>query len=227
MSETTDAQSAPAAASGAASTALSGLYAFKIGMSAIFENGVRIPVTVLKYEPMVVSQVKTVANDGYAALQVAFRPDRASQTNAAAKTHLAKAGFENGAKFLRELRLADAPTDVSVGAKVAIDSLKKGDVVRISGKSRGRGFQGTVRRWNFNGGPATHGSGFHRRPGSVGNRTWPGRVMPGKRMAGQWGDELVTIKNVKIVDVIPEENVVLVKGAVPGARNSLIRLTKV
>ena len=223
---TTDPQATPAAGP-AGATPLSGLFAFKVGMSAIFDGTERIPVTVLRYEPMVVSQVKTDAKDGYAAVQVAFRPDRASQTNAAIKAHLAKAGFENGAKFMRELRLKDLPADLTVGTKISIDSLKKGDVVRITGNSRGRGFQGVVRRWNFNGGPATHGSGFHRKPGSVGNRTWPGRVMPGKRMAGQWGDEVVTIKNVKIVDVIPEENVVLVKGAVPGARNTLICLTKV
>jgi len=227
MSETTDTQATETSASASSAAPLSGLFAFKVGMSAIFEAGERIPVTVLRYEPMVVSQVKTEASDGYAAVQVAFRPDRASRTSSAAKTHLAKAGFENGAKFLRELRLKDTPADIAVGTKVSIDSLKKGDVVRITGNSRGRGFQGAVRRWNFNGGPATHGSGFHRKPGSVGNRTWPGRVMPGKRMAGQWGDEVVTIKNVKIVDVIPEENVLLVKGAVPGARNTLICLTKV
>lgn len=205
---------------------LGGLYAFKVGMSAVFEEGERIPVTVLKYEPMVVSQVKTAEKDGYASVQVAFVPDRASQTNKAAKNAFAKAGFENGAKFARELRLKQQP-EVSVGQKVGIDSLKKGDTVKITGLSRGRGFQGPVRRWNFNGGPASHGSGFHRKPGSVGNRTWPGRVMPGKRMAGQWGNETVTVLNLKIVDVIPEENVVLVRGSVPGSRNSLIRLTKV
>ena len=132
-----------------------------------------------------------------------------------------------GAKFLREVRVDKLPEGVAVGSKVGIDSLKKGDMVKITGLSRGRGFQGPVRRWNFHGGPATHGSGFHRKPGSVGNRTWPGRVMPGKRMAGQWGDETVTIKGMKIVDVIPEENVVLIRGPVPGARNSLIRLMKV
>lgn len=206
---------------------LNGLYAFKVGMSAVFADGERIPVTVLKYEPMVVSQVKTKENDGYDSVQVAFVPDRATQTNKAAKTSLSKAGFENGAKFVREMRL-DAPiADLAVGAKIGLDSLKKGDVVKVSGLSRGRGFQGPVRRWNFNGGPASHGSGFHRRPGSVGNRTWPGRVMPGKRMAGQWGNETATIRNVQIVDVLPEENVVLVKGSVPGARNTLICLTKV
>src|SRR5262245_43260311 len=152
-------------------------------MSAVFEEGERIPVTVLKYEPMVVAQVKTVETDGYEATQLAFVPDRASQTNGATKTRLSKAGFENGAMFVREMR-GKTPEGAAVGTKIALDSLKKGDTVKITGLSRGRGFQGPVRRWNFNGGPASHGSGFHRKPGSVGNRTWPGRVMPGKRMAG-------------------------------------------
>ncbi len=218
----------PAPASKAASVELEGLYAFKVGMSAVFsDEGERIPVTVLKYEPMIVSQIKTKQKDGYEALQVAFLPDRASRTNSATKAHLAKTGFENGAKFLREVRMKALPEGVQVGTKVGIESLKKGDLVKIIGLSRGRGFQGPVRRWGFKGGPATHGSGFHRKPGSVGNRTWPGRVMPGKRMAGQWGNETTTIKNLKIVEVIPEESVVLVRGSVPGARNSLIRITKV
>lgn len=212
------------AASGAVT--LDGLYAFKVGMSAIFEEGERIPVTVLKYEPMVVSQVKTSATDGYDSVQVAFKADRASQTNKATKTALSKLGFENGAKFRRELR-SEKPATATVGQKVSLDSLKKGDMVKVTGLSRGRGFQGAVRRWNFNGGPASHGSGFHRKPGSVGNRTWPGRVMPGKRMAGQWGNETVSVRNLKIVDIIAEENVLLVKGPVPGSRNSLVCLTKV
>ena len=224
MSESTETKQSE---TNAAAAELHGLFAFKVGMSAVFEEGERIPVTVLKYEPMVVSQLKTTAVDGYDSVQVAFVPDRASQTNEAVKAKFAKAGFENGVKFARELRLK-APIDgLAVGQKIAIESLKKGDKVKISGLSRGRGFQGPVRRWNFNGGPASHGSGFHRKPGSVGNRTWPGRVMPGKRMAGRWGNETATIRNAQIVDVIPEENVVLVRGSVPGARNTLIRLTKV
>lgn len=205
---------------------LNGLYAFKVGMSAVFQDGERIPVTVLKYEPMVVSQVKNQGTDGYEAVQVAFKADRASQTTKAAKTAFAKAGFENGAKFIREFRLEKAG-ELTVGTKIGLESLKKGDIVKVSGLSRGRGFQGAVRRWSFAGGPATHGSGFHRRPGSVGNRTWPGRVMPGKRMAGHWGNETATVRGLEIVDVIPEENVVLIKGSVPGARNTLICLMKV
>jgi large subunit ribosomal protein L3 len=227
MSEANENQQ-PEEAKASGAVLLDGIYAFKIGMSAVFSpEGERIPVTVLKYEPMVVAQVKTTATDGYEAVQVAFRPDRASQTNGANKARLSKAGFENGAKFVREVRVEKLPEGVAVGQKVGIDSLKKGDVVKVTGLSRGRGFQGVVRRWNFHGGPASHGSGFHRKPGSVGNRTWPGRVMPGKRMAGQWGNETATIANLKIVDVIPEENVVLIRGSVPGSRNSLIRLTKV
>lgn len=206
---------------------LGGLYAFKVGMSAVFnEQGERIPVTVLKYEQMVVSQLKTVDKDGYAAVQVAFVPSRASQVTNADKKRLTAAGFENGAKFVRELRLDEMPEGLSIGQKIALESLKAGDTVRLTAKSRGRGFSGAVRRWNFNGGPASHGSGFHRKPGSVGNRTWPGRVIPGKKMAGHFGDETVTVKNVEVVNVIPEESVLLVKGAVPGARNSLVRLMK-
>lgn len=220
MSETTEKTEAASDA-----VELNGLFTFKVGMSAIFEEGERIPVTILKYEPMVVSQVKTKESDGYSSVQVAFVPSRASRVTGAQKKKLGKAGFENGARFVRELRANEV--SAQVGQKVALTSIKKGDTVKLTSKSRGRGFSGAVERWNFNGGPATHGSGFHRRPGSVGNRTWPGRVIPGKRMAGQYGDETTTIKKVEVVDVIAEENVVLVRGSVPGARNSLVRLMKV
>lgn len=207
---------------------LQGLYAFKVGMSAVFsEEGERIPVTVLRYEPMVVTQVKTDEKDGYSSVQLGFVPERASQTNKAAQTHFKAGGFENGAKFAREVRMDKLPEGVAVGAKVNLASLKKGDQVKVTGRSRGRGFSGVVQRWNFNGGPASHGSGFHRKPGSVGNRTEPGRVMPGKRMAGHYGDETCTIGGLTVVDVIAEENVILVRGSVPGSRNSLIRLMKV
>lgn len=222
MSEQTNTETAEKAATG--DVQLNGLFAFKVGMSAIYEEGERIPVTILKYEPMVVSQVKTKEKDGYASVQVAFVPSRATRVTSAQKKKLSKAGFENGAKFVRELRTEGA---AEVGQKVALETLKKGDTIKITARSRGRGFSGAVERWNFNGGPASHGSGFHRKPGSVGNRTWPGRVIPGKRMAGQYGDETVTIKNAKIVEVIAEENVLMVRGSVPGARNSLVRLMKV
>ena len=206
---------------------LEGLFLFKVGMSAVFsEEGQRIPVTVLRYAPMTVAQVKTETSDGYNALQVSFVPKRATRTGKAESTKLKAAGFENGARYTKELRFDKLPEGVAVGQKVALESLKKGDVLNVVGDSKGRGFQGPVRRWGFAGGPATHGSGFHRKPGSVGNRTEPGRVIPGKRMAGHWGVETITIKNIKVVDVITEENVLLVKGAVPGPVNGLIKVMK-
>lgn len=205
---------------------LNGLFAFKVGMSSTFdEKGEYVPVTVLRYEPWIVSQLMTQEKNGYAAVQLACRPQKASRATQGKSGHLKLAGFENGAEFVREIRQS-LPEGIEVGQKVALTSLKKGDVVKVSGKTRGRGFSGVVRRWSFAGGPATHGSGFHRKPGSVGNRTWPGRVIAGKRMAGQYGNETITVLNLQIVDVIPEENVVLVRGAVPGHRNSLVQLMK-
>lgn len=209
-----------------ASVELGGLLAFKVGMSTVFNDaGEAIPVTVLRVEPTVVSQVKTKERDGYAAVQVACVPKRASQSDKASSGHLKKSGFENSARVVREFR-QEAPEGLEVGARLSIDTLKKGDKVKITGTSKGRGFQGVVRRWHFAGGPATHGSGFHRKPGSVGNRTEPGRVMPGKKMAGHMGNRTSTHKNVEVVDVMASENVILVKGAVPGHRNSLVQLMK-
>ncbi len=240
MSETTDtevsaenaeaASGAPnqgeTAAEGSTEVKLNGLFAFKMGMSSVYnENGESIPVTVLKYEPWFVSQVKTEDKDGYSAVQLACRPRRASRTSQAQKGHLKGSGFENGAAFVRELRQA-LPEGLRKGQTLSLDSLQKGDVVKLSANSKGRGFSGSVKRWNFGGGPASHGSHFHRQPGSVGNRTWPGRVMPGKKFPGQFGDERVSVRNVKIVDVLPEERVVLVKGPVPGGRNTLVQLMK-
>lgn len=205
---------------------LNGLYAFKEGMTTVYnEQGEAIPVTVLRYEPWFVSQIKTNAEDGYEAVQLACHPKKAKNSNKAEKGHLADAGFENGAQFVKELRQA-LPEGVTVGAQVSIDSLTKGDVVKMTSKSKGKGFAGSVKRWGFAGGPASHGSKFHRRPGSSGNRTWPGRVMPGKKFPGHLGAETVTVKNVEIVDIIASESVLMIKGPVPGARNTLVKLVK-
>lgn len=205
---------------------LDGLFAFKEGMSTIFnEKGEAIPVTVLRFEPWVVSQIKTEATDGYEAVQLACSPKKAKNSLLSEKGHLKAAGFETGANFLREIRQA-APEGAKVGDQVAMDSLVKGDVVNLTSVSKGKGFQGSIRRWGFAGGPATHGSKFHRKPGSSGNRTWPGRVMPGKKFPGHLGDETVTVKNVVIIDVVPSEGVLMVKGPVPGARNALVKLVK-
>ncbi len=205
---------------------LNGLFAFKEGMATIYNDaGEAVPVTVLRYEPWFVSQIKTAAADGYEAVQLACSPKKAKNTNAAERGHLKKAGFENGAQFVKELRQVSTE-GMALGAQVAIDSLVKGDIVKLTSKSKGKGFAGSVKRWNFAGGPASHGSKFHRRPGSSGNRTWPGRVMPGKKFPGHLGSEVVTVKNVEIVDVIPSENVLMVKGPVPGSRNTLVKLVK-
>lgn len=205
---------------------LNSIYAFKEGMSTVFdESGTAIPVTILRYAPWYVSQVKTVDNDGYQALQLACEPRKAKNSNKPDIGHFKKMGHETSFKFVREVRV-DNLGEVKLGDQLALDSLIKGDVVKVTAKSKGHGFAGSVKRWSFAGGPASHGSKFHRQPGSSGNRTWPGRVMPGKKFPGHWGDETVTVKNLKIVDVNMDENVVLVRGAVPGARNTLVKIVK-
>ena len=205
---------------------LDGIYAFKMGMMTIYgDDGAVIPVTALKYDPMYVSQIKTKEKDGYEAVQVAFKAKPARTSNKAELTLCRKAGFENAAYHAREIRQA-LPDGVALGQKVSIDSLPKGTSVRLVAKSKGRGFTGVMKRHNFAGGPGAHGSKFHRKPGSVGMRTWPGRVLKGRKLPGQFGDEQTTVKNVQIVEVIPNENVILVKGPVPGAMNTLVRLMK-
>lgn len=206
---------------------LNGLFAFKEGMATVYnEKGETVPVTVLRYESWRVSQIKTQEKDGYTAVQLAAVPKKAKNASTAEVNHLKSAGFESGARYVKELRSDSLPDGLKLGDALSIDTLAKGDVVKVTSTSKGHGFQGSVRRWNFNGGPATHGSKFHRRPGSSGNRTWPGRVMPGKKFPGHWGDETITVKNVVVVDVIASEGVVLVKGPVPGSKNTLVKLVK-
>jgi large subunit ribosomal protein L3 len=205
---------------------LDGIYAFKVGMTTVYdEAGNAIAVTVLRQGQWVVSQVKTEANDGYTAVQVACEPKAVKNASKAAQGHFGKSGFKTDFDHVFEVRQPKVD-GVVVGSKVALDSLKKGDIVKVTSRSKGRGFQGSVKRYGFGGGPAAHGSKFHRQPGSGGNRTWPARVMPGKRYPGHMGDRFVTIPNVKIIDVIPEENVVLVSGPVPGAPNGVVRVMK-
>jgi large subunit ribosomal protein L3 len=205
---------------------LDSMFLFKVGMTTYFdEKGDAQAATLLRYEPWVVSQIKTKDTDGYEAVQLACRPKKAKNSNKATAKHLGKSGFENAAFFMRELRDVKADGAV-VGAKVALDSIKTGDFVKVTSISKGKGFAGVMKRWNMAGGPETHGSGFHRRPGSSGNRTWPGRVMPGKKFPGHLGAETVSLKNVKVLDVIASDNVIVVKGPVPGSVDTLVRLTK-
>ncbi len=224
MSETQNSETQATSADG---IKLNGLYAFKEGMATVYnDKGEAVPVTVLRYETWKVSQIKTQEKDGYTAVQLAAVPKKSKNSSSAETNHLKAAGFESGAQYVKELRTDKLPDGLKLGDSLSIDTLVKGDVVKITSTSKGHGFQGSVRRWNFAGGPATHGSKFHRRPGSSGNRTWPGRVMPGKKFPGHWGDETITVKNVVVVDVIASEGVVLVKGPVPGSKNTLVKLVK-
>ena len=222
----TPASEAPASKTSASQRVkLEGLYLFKKGMSSVYnEKGAAVSVTVLEYKPSVVSQVKTDDKDGYQAVQVACVPKAVASQ--AERGHLKPTGWENGARVMKEIR-QPLPEGVCVGQKVEIESLVKGDRVNVIGHSKGRGFSGVMKRWGFGGGPGSHGSGFHRRPGSIGNCAEPGRVMPGRKMPGHFGIERVTIPRTYVVDVIPDENVVLVKGSVPGAVNSLVQVMKV
>ena len=206
---------------------LQSLFAYKVGMGSVYgENGEAIPVTVLRMNPWYVSQVKTEEKDGYTAVQVASEPKKSKNSKKAEVGHCKATPFENAPRLLKEVR-QELPEGIAVGQKVAFDSLVAGDQVRISSLSKGRGYSGVIKRWGHGGGPASHGSKFHRRPGSIGNRTWPGRVMPGRKLPGQYGNKTVTIKNVQIVETIADENVIMVKGSVPGSKNTLVELMKV
>jgi len=209
------------------SVALDALFASKLGMSATFdENGMQIPVTVLKLNNWKVTQVKTVEKDGYEAVQVAMIGKADKNVSKAEKGHLKASGVaKGGASFTREVRQT-LPDGVKAGLDVSWESLVKGDKVKLTATSKGRGFTGVMKRGNFAGGPATHGSGFHRRPGSIGNCTFPGRVMAGRKMPGRFGNDAISVKNVQIVDVQLDDGLILVKGPVPGARNGLVKLMK-
>lgn len=206
---------------------LNGFFGVKAGMTSVYtEAGVRVPVTVLECKPWTVTQIKTVEKDGYEAVQISGEPRKLKNSLKAEIGHLKKAGIQTGMRYSREIRQA-LPEGVALGQKVDLSSFEKGDVLQVSALSKGKGFAGVVKRYNFGGGPATHGSGFHRRPGSIGNREFPGRVMPGKKMAGQMGNKISTTKGLEIVDILVDQNVLLVKGAIPGAVNTLVEFTKI
>jgi large subunit ribosomal protein L3 len=200
-----------------------GILGKKIGMTQVFRpDGQVIPVTLLKAGPCVVVQRKSPAKDGYDAVQLGLlefvKPRRINRPMAG---HLKKAGVE-GVKFLRELRLRPGDDDLKAGDRILVDQFKPSDKVDVIGVSKGRGFAGLVKRHHFRGGDATHGSMFHRAPGSIGASSFPSRVFPGLRMAGHMGAERVTVRNLEVVDVDVEENVLVVKGAVPGPNGGYV-----
>jgi large subunit ribosomal protein L3 len=201
---------------------VNGIIGRKLGMAQVFaESGVAEAVTAIEAGPCVVIQLKTEAKEGYKAAQLGF--GEAKRLNSPRKGHLKKLGqFE----YLREFRVADTE-GIKVGDKVDVGLFKEGDLVDITGISKGKGFAGVVKRYHFAGGPKTHGqSDRHRAPGSIGSTTSPGRVFKGKRMAGHMGTERVTVSKLKVYKADPERNLLLVRGAVPGARNGLVLIEK-
>ena len=199
------------------------ILATKVGMTQIFnENGSLIPVTVLQATPNVVTQVKTVENDGYAAVQVGFGEIREVLVNKPRKGHFAKAGVANK-RFLREFKFENA-AEYTVGQEIKANIFAEGDKIDVTGISKGKGFQGAIKRHGLSRGPMKHGSKYHRHAGSNGAATTPGRVFKGKHMPGHMGAVKVTVQNLEVVKVDVDNNLLLVKGAVPGSKKSMIVL---
>jgi large subunit ribosomal protein L3 len=205
---------------------IQGIMGKKLGMTQIFTaDGRRVPVTIVEAGPCVVLQKKTVGTDGYNAIQVGFGDKPAHRVGKPQMGHFKKAG-KGAFATLREIS-ADNVDALNVGDEITCGELFKiGDIVDVTGTSKGKGFQGVIKRWNFSGGRMSHGSHFHRAPGSIGCSAWPSRVFKGKKMAGQMGNERSTTQNLAIVDVRPEENLLYIKGAIPGPRNGVIMIRR-
>jgi large subunit ribosomal protein L3 len=200
-----------------------GLLGNKIGMTQIFdESGNIIPVTILKVGPCIITQVKTTLNDGYNAIQVGYGNVATKSLTQPQLGHLQKSNIQP-LKYLKEFRVSD-PANFNVGQVLNVESFVAGQLINITGKSIGKGFSGLQKRHNFARGPMTHGSKNHRAPGSIGMGTSPGRVLPGKKMAGQLGNKMTNIKKLKIVQVNNDENILVVKGAVPGKPGNLLSI---
>jgi len=200
-----------------------GLIGKKIGMTQIFdEKGNVVPVTVIEAGPCVVAQVKTVETDGYNAIQLGYGEVKTKHINKPEAGHFAKSKLENK-KHLREFRLEDI-SNFKVGDEVKADVFAKGEKVDIQGTSKGKGFQGVIKRHGQHRGPMGHGSMYHRRPGSMGATSTPGRVFKGKKLPGHMGSVTVTIQNLDVVAVDMDKNVILVKGSVPGAKGAILKI---
>lgn len=198
-----------------------GVIGEKLGMTQVYdEQGLCIPVTVIKVDPLTVTQIKTLETDGYNAIQVGVVPAKEKHLTKAQIGHFKKNNLENF-RHLQEFRI-DNPADYTVGQKIDLSVLNEISKVDVSGKSVGKGFQGTVKRHNFSRGPMGHGSKNHREPGSIGAGTTPGRVLKGKRMAGNMGNEKVTVSKLTVVKIISDKNLLLVKGSVPGPEGKLV-----
>jgi len=201
-----------------------GIIAKKVGMTQLFEDNKVVPVTVLEAGPCVVVQKKTLENDGYSAVQLGFGDVSIKSLTKPLKGHFDKAdvGLK---KYLREFKFAD-PEKFAVGDVIKADAFETGDIVDVTGTSKGKGFAGSIKRWNTHSIKETHGSGpVHRHPGSIGAASSPSRVMKGKKMAGHLGAERVTVQNLTVVKVDAENNLIAIKGAIPGPRGGVIVIT--
>ena len=195
----------------------------KVGMTQIFdENGVAIPVTVIEAGPCTVVQVKTTETDGYDAVQLGYGEVKENKVKKKKKGHFTK-GNVKPTKHLREFRVDNA-SEVKVGDEIKVDIFAEGDTVDIQGKTKGKGFQGVIKRHGQSRGPMGHGSMYHRRPGSMGSTSTPGRVFKGKKLPGHMGNTTVTIQNLKVVKVDTEKNAILVKGSVPGNKGVILKI---
>ena len=201
---------------------MKGILGKKIGMTQIFtEHGEVIPVTVVEAGPVVVTQVKTTENDGYTAIQVGFGDAKEKSLNKPQKGHLAAANTLK--KHLKEFRV-DSVEEYTVGQEIKADLFAAGELIDVTGISKGKGFQGPIKRHGQSRGPETHGSRYHRRPGSMGACSYPGRVFKNKKLAGHMGSVKVTVQNLEVVRVDADKNFILVKGAIPGAKGSVVTL---
>ncbi len=205
---------------------LPAVFGIKAGMTRIFDaNGNHVPVTVVKLIPNVISQVKTKEKDGYSAYQVAYHEKRASLLTKPVQGQLKKANISQSFSHFSEVQL-DNVVPEALGKEVGMDEFAPNSYVDVTGTSKGKGFQGVMKRYNFQGGPAAHGSHFHRRPGSIGCRATPARVFPEKKMPGQMGNENVTVQNVQVLEVNAQEGYMLIKGSIPGGKNGFVRIAK-
>ncbi|HIJ59052.1 MAG TPA: 50S ribosomal protein L3 [Nitrospirae bacterium] len=206
---------------------MKGIIAKKLGMTQIFtEKGQSIPVTVVEAGPCIVVQVKNMHKDGYEAVKMGFIEVKKEKNLSKPYIGVFKKAGTSSFRVLKEFDIPEGKNELKVGDCIKVDIFTKGDKISVSGISKGKGFQGVMKRHKFKGGPNTHGSMFNRAPGSIGASSFPSRVWRGQKMAGHMGNERNTIKNLTIVDVIPEQNILLIKGAVPGASNSIIEIRK-
>jgi large subunit ribosomal protein L3 len=200
-----------------------GLLGNKIGMTQIFdESGNVVPVTVIKIGPCIITQIKTILKDGYNAVQIGYGNVSSKSLPQPELGHLQKSNIQP-LKYLKEFRIND-PEKFEVGQIINVKSFTSGQLIDVTGKSSGKGFSGLQKRHHFSRGPMTHGSKNHRAPGSIGMGTTPGRVLPGKKMAGQLGNKITNIKKLKVIQVNIDENILVVKGSVPGKPGNLLTI---